>query len=122
MEIINNDTFDVTLNAIRHNASVAFGGARIYISQKAVVIFGLDSSYKMHIAFDNDRMYLYFNKEKNGFGIRKDKGGLTVQSAVLYETLKDRNKKIFGRKFPLKKSITRINDSLTIEVLLHKRV
>lgn len=123
MEIINNDTFDVTLKTIRHTASVAFNKKRMYISKKAAIIFGLNPSYKMHIAFDADRMYLYFNEEKSGFNIRYDRGkALTVESVALYETLRDRKKNLFSKKFPLRVSMTKINESKTIEVLLHKKI
>lgn len=99
--------------------------ASIYFSIAACLLLGIDSSMRVHLATEFDRVYFFFNTEATGFRLWGDtyKHGLSTTCQPMMAILKKQypTKIKHRHKFKVRESITRINDSLTIEVLLNKR-
>jgi hypothetical protein len=103
--------------------SFSENGIRFFISAKAGWDWDLPIGWYAHFAIDLDRAFIFFNQDATGTVTVEHYGGLKCQGKTMLSILMDRNKLIQkGSRFLLKKSANRIQDSLTLEILLTKRI
>lgn len=102
---------------------------RIYISQKAMDLLELDKNDRIHFASEFDRLYIYANNNKSGIRFHKHRKGEKTGSFIcgplsVLDILKKRHpsKISAGRKFLLKPMLSKINESITAEILLNKTI
>lgn len=101
-------------------------GMYAYLSSEAVREFSLKPQQRIHLVCDLDRIYMYFNGDKDGFSLNKIKGqnGLRFKTKTLIKVLVNKfpTKKIQGGKFKLRSISTKINGNDAIEIMLYKRL
>jgi hypothetical protein len=96
---------------------------RIFISAAAAWEWDLVPNMKAHFAVDIDRVYIFFNDDHAGVTTNAFHGGLRIQSTVISQLLMEKVKEIRPQyRFMLRKSNTKIQDSLTLEIMIHKKI
>lgn len=96
---------------------------RIFISAAAADEWNLINGMKAHFAIDIDRAYIFFNDDPSGLSAQYLNSGIRLHSVLIYKMLLDKVREIKPQsKFPLRKSNTNIQDSLTLEIMIHKKI
>lgn len=121
MEIINKKHEDIIAN--RRTNALAYlnflqDGKGILFSTKAVVSFGICAGMFAHFINDDDRWYVIFNTDKDGFEIfeKKTKRNLFVHNSHLVNLFLKRTKRSLPCKCVLKIADAKIKGCQLIEL------
>lgn len=94
----------------------------IYLSSFFVTRFGVNKDLFAHISNDEDKWFIYFNTDSNGFKLvgRGSKKALLITNSALVTLFINRTKCSIGCKFHVRPTNNKIEDSQLIEILINK--
>lgn len=123
MEIINKKHKQAKRIISKPYISFAHDMNRYFINQAGANLFNLIPGMYSHFMVDIDRVYIYLNDDDSGIKANDNQGGLVFRSAPILNLLNRKNNIISASsKFQIRKSATKIQDSITLEILIHNRI
>lgn len=128
MEIIDKTHVDITRRT-RHNYEkyIKFVNSKeIYISAGAAIEYGLSDGLYLHLIHDDDRWYIYFDTNEDGFALKTRRGdkqhirSIDIFNTALVRVFISRTSHNIPCKFELKLLESKHNGNHLIEIMHHK--